>query len=100
MKGSGMTLAQCVCGFTEDEAGDETISDHLFTVFAPEDDKGTDGRYHLEGEPDLTCVCGLAAATAAELDAHFLTLFTPNDAIGRDGKRHVSVTAVARNGSR
>jgi hypothetical protein len=39
--------------------------------------------------------CGLAAATAGELDTHFLAVFTPDDAIGHDGKRHVTVTAVA-----
>jgi hypothetical protein len=33
-------------------------------------------------------VCGLAAATAAELDAHFLRVFTPADRIGRDGHEH------------
>lgn len=83
-----MTGARCACGFTEDEAEDFTIGDHLLDMFAPDDDKGTDGRYHLEGEPALTCPCGLAAATTAQLDAHFLAVFTPGDAIGRDGKKH------------
>jgi hypothetical protein len=86
-----MTAAQCACGFAEDEAEDFTIGDHLFAMFAPEDYTGTDGRHHLEGEPDLTCLCGLAAATAEELDAHFLAVFTPEHAIGRDGKKHEPV---------
>jgi hypothetical protein len=83
-----MTGAQCACGFTEDDAEDFTIGDHLYEMFAPDDGKGTDGRCHLEGEPDLTCLCGLAAATPAQLDTHFLAMFTPDDAIGRDGKKH------------
>jgi hypothetical protein len=87
-----MATAHCACGFTEHEAGNETIGDHLFHMFAPEDDKGTDGRVHLEGRPDLTCTCGLAAATAQELDAHLVAAFTPNDAIGHDGNRHQLVS--------
>ena len=39
-----MISAQYVRGFIEDEAGDQTIGDHLFEVFAPDDDKGTAGR--------------------------------------------------------
>lgn len=88
-----MTAGQCVCGFTDDEAGDYTIGDHLLEVFVPQDDRGTDGSLHVEGERPLTCLCGLAAATAEELDAHFLALFTPDDAIGQDGKKH-HVTAA------
>jgi hypothetical protein len=95
-----MTTAKCVCGFNEGEAGDETIGDHLLEVFAPEDGKGTDGRVHLEGEPNLACFCGLAVATAGELDAHFITLFTPGDAIGRDGKKHRPVTTSANGASK
>ena len=83
-----MTSTSCVCGFTENEAGDQKISDHLLEAFAPEDDKGTDGLVHLEWGKNLTCFCGLSAATPEELDAHLLALFTPDDAIGRDGKRH------------
>jgi hypothetical protein len=94
-----MTSAQCSCGFTEDKAGDETITDHLFTAFAPEDDKGTDGLVHVEGKQRLTCLCGLAAATAEELDAHFIALFTPDDAAGRDGKKHRLVSAAANEAS-
>jgi hypothetical protein len=86
-----MINARCSCGFTEAESVDVTISDHLLEVFAPDDDTGTDGRYHLEGETGLTCVCGLAASTAAELDAHFLRVFAPADHIGRDGRKHAKV---------
>jgi len=84
-----MNTTRCVCGFTEDEAEDQTLDDHLFEAFAPDDDMGPDGLVHLEGQRKLTCLCGLAAATSRELDAHLLALFTPNDAIGRDGKEHL-----------
>jgi hypothetical protein len=87
-----MTLAKCACGFTEDVAADETIADHLYAVFAPEDGKAADGLVHLEGEAGLYCMCG-AGGTAAELDAHFLTVFTPADYVGRDGKKHQPVSA-------
>ena len=90
-----MTTAQCACGFTEAEAGDQTLGDHLFEAFTPEDDKGPDGLVHLEGERKLTCFCGLTAATAEELDAHLLTQFTPDDAMGWDGKKHYPITAPA-----
>jgi hypothetical protein len=90
-----MTTAQCACGFTEDEAGDQTIADHLLEAFAPEGDKGPDGLVHLEGERKLMCFCGLAAVTPEELDAHLLAQFTPDDAIGRDGKEHHPITAAA-----
>jgi hypothetical protein len=89
-----MITAQCVCGFTEDEAGDQTLGDHLFEAFAPEDDKGPDGLVHMEGKRKLTCLCGLAAATPEELDAHLVAKFTPDDAIGGDGKKHHPVTAA------
>lgn len=91
-----MTDARCSCGFADSESEDFTIVDHMLAMFAPEDDGGTDGRYHLEGEPALTCVCGLAAATDAQLDAHFLAVFTPEDEIGRDGRKHQPVTAAAQ----
>jgi hypothetical protein len=100
VKGNQMTGARCACGFTEGEAEDFTLGDHLLDVFTPDDDKGTDGRYHLEGEPDLTCHCGLAAATADELDTHFVAVFTPDGAIGRDGKRHEPVNTAAPDGDR
>jgi hypothetical protein len=44
MKGDNVADARCSCGFTEADGADETISDHLLEVFAPEDDMGTDGR--------------------------------------------------------
>jgi hypothetical protein len=80
-----MTAASCSCGFTE--LDDETITDHLHSVFGPDDRKGADGQVHEEGER-LTCWCGLAAATPDDLDDHFLKVFTPSDGIGRDGQRH------------
>jgi hypothetical protein len=83
-----MNSRQCACGFAEDEASDYTITDHLLEAFTPEDDKRADGLVHLEGKQQLTCTCGLAAATTEELDAHFVAVFAPADAIGRDGKRH------------
>jgi hypothetical protein len=83
-----MTGARCSCGFTEAEGVDVTIGDHLLEVFAPEDDKGADGCYHLERESGSTCACGFAAVTAEELDAHFLLVFTPTDRIGHDGRKH------------
>jgi hypothetical protein len=95
MEGKSMDTAQCVCGFTEDEAGDQTLGDHLFEVFTPDDDLGSDGLVHLEGQRKLTCFCGLAAATSEELDAHLLALFTPDDDIGQDGKKHHPITAEA-----
>jgi len=92
-EGNEMPAGQCVCGFIEDESDNQTIADHLLEIFAPEDDKGTDGLVHLEGERNLTCLCGFAAATAEDLDAHFLAVFTPADAIGRDGKEHHPIAA-------
>jgi hypothetical protein len=90
MKGNGMTAAQCSCGFTKDEAGDETIGDHLLEVFAPQDGRTADGLVHLEGEADLFCMCGVGGS-ADELDTHFLAVFTPSDLIGRDGRKHEKV---------
>ena len=85
---NGMTAARCVCGFIEAEGADETIGDHLLEMFAPEDCQDTDGLLHEEVTPDLTCSCGLPAATAEQLDAHFIQVFTPADSIGRDGGKH------------
>jgi len=90
MKGNGMNHAQCMCGFTEDEAGNETICDHLIVVFAPEDGRAADGLVHLEGEENLFCMCG-AGGNSDKLDAHFLAVFTPADLIGRDGRKHEKV---------
>jgi hypothetical protein len=72
-----MARARCACGFTEVNGDDETIGDHLLRVFTPADDRGTDGRVHMEGNPGLTCLCGFSASTVGELDAHFLEMFAP-----------------------
>jgi hypothetical protein len=85
-----MTAAQCSCGFTEDEAGDEAIGDHLLEVFAPQDGRAADGLVHMEGEADLFCMCGVGGS-ADELDAHFLVVFTPPDLVGNDGRKHGKV---------
>jgi hypothetical protein len=89
-----MTARQCTCGFTEADGADETISDHLLEVFAPDDGKAADGLVHLEGDA-LSCLCG-AGGSAAELDAHFLAVFTPADSAGRDGASHQAITGPAR----
>ena len=90
-----MINARCLCGFTEDEAADETIGDHLFDVFAPDDGKGPDGNVHLEGEAPLYCLCG-QGGSQQELDAHWLEIFTPVDAIGLDGISHQRRAGPAR----
>lgn len=82
-----MTVQQCACGFTEAECVDETISDHLFEMFAPDDGKAADGLVHLEGETGLYCMCG-SGGSAEELESHFLVVFTPDDHVGRDGEKH------------
>jgi hypothetical protein len=82
-----MAAARCSCGFTEAAGGDETIGDHLREVFTPEDDRGSDGKVHREGDRDLFCTCG-TGGSAQILDAHFLEVFTPADSIGRDGAGH------------
>src|SRR5438034_1049386 len=69
-----MAGARCSCGFIETNGADETIVDHLLWVFTPEDDKGTDGRVHLEGDLELACLCGLGASTPSGAD-----LVTAND---------------------
>jgi hypothetical protein len=79
------TERTCACGFTE--AGDETMTDHLYEVFAPADAIGPDGLVHLEGRTDYVCLCG-AGGSAAELDAHFLQVFTPPGSAGPDGVVH------------
>jgi hypothetical protein len=80
--------ARCSCGFTEPEGADETISDHLLEVFPPEDDKGADGRVHLEGDPGLTCLCGFKAGATGELDSHFLDMFAPANRVDPGGIEH------------
>jgi hypothetical protein len=82
-----MADARCSCGFVEIPGADETIGDHLFEAFAPDDGKGPDGKVHLEGEVALYCLCG-AGGSAPELDAHWLEFFTLADSVGRDGVRH------------
>lgn len=82
-----MTAQRCSCGFTETASTDETISDHLVEVFAPEDGKAADGRVHLEGSAHLFCLCG-TGGSAQELDAHLLQVFTPADSVARDGVKH------------
>ena len=72
---------------------DETIGDHLLEVFAPEDDMGADGQAHFEGDPALTCRCGLRASAIAELDSHFLEMFVPAGRAGPGGVEHTVVTA-------
>ena len=83
-----MTIQRCMCGFTETNADDETIRDHFLRVFTPEDDKGADGQVHLEGDPELTCLCGFRASTAGELDSHFLEMFVPADRVDSGGVEH------------
>jgi hypothetical protein len=61
-------------------------------VFTPEDDKGTDGQVHLEGDAELTCLCGLRASTPEELDAHFLEMFVPADRADSGGVEHKVTT--------
>jgi hypothetical protein len=96
-KGSNVTDAQCSCGFTE--ADDETIGDHLFEMFAPDDGRAPDGLVHLEGEANLFCLCGVGGS-AQDLDAHFLAIFTPADLIGRDGDKHEPVCVAGKPGDR
>jgi hypothetical protein len=76
-KADGMNVQRCTCGFTEADGDDETTEDHLLRMFTAEDDRGADGLVHLEGNPKLTCLCGVSASTAAELDSHFLEVFVP-----------------------
>jgi len=83
-------MGDCACGFTE--LADEDITDHLETVFEPDDLTGNDGQVHQETS-NLTCSCGLAFITTEELDNHFLAVFTPADAVGRDGQKHEAVDA-------
>jgi hypothetical protein len=83
-----MVAARCSCGFAE--LADEEMTDHLLSVFEPDDLKGNDGQVHEE-RGCLACACGLSAITTEELDAHFLKTFIPADVIGRDGQRHEPV---------
>jgi hypothetical protein len=87
-KANGMTVQRCTCGFTEANEEGETFGDHLLRVFTPIDDKGADGQVHLEGSPELTCLCGFRASTAEELDSHFLEMFIPADGMDSGGVEH------------
>jgi hypothetical protein len=87
-----MAGARCSCGFAEIAGVDETVGDHLFEVFAPQDGKGPDGLVHLEAEVNLFCLCG-AGGSAEELDAHFLAMFIPADITSRDGRKHETVAS-------
>ena len=91
-----MADERCSCGFTEVAGVDETMGDHLRAVFTPEDDTGADGQVHLEGNPELTCLCRFKAGTAGELDSHFLEKFRPADRVDSDGIEH---TVTARCGA-
>ena len=80
-----MLATRCSCGFVR--LDDEEVSDHLLSVFEPEDGTGSDGRAHQE-LAGLTCSCGFRAASAGEMDSHFLVAFIPAGSVGRDGARH------------
>ena len=80
----------CACRFTEG-GNEEALADHPLAIFTPADSRGRDAAIHEEWRQALTCSCGFATATPAELDAHFLAMFTPQDAIGRDGAKHAQV---------
>ncbi len=80
---------RCSCGFTG--SADETMTDHVLEVFAPDDSRAADGVVHEEWTAALACSCGAAAAMPAELDGHFLAVFVPADSVGRDGSRHEQV---------
>ena len=82
-----MTAQRCTCGFTEADEVDETVVDHLLWVFTPQGDTGADGRVHLEGTSELTCLCGFRAGMAEELDSHFLEMFIPVDRMDSGGVR-------------
>ena len=86
-----MTGSRCSCGFTEVAGTDETIGDHLRLVFTPDDDRGPDGKVHLEGEADLFCTCGIGGS-AERLDSHFLEMFVPADRMDSGAVEH-QVTA-------
>lgn len=95
-KGNNVADARCSRGVTEANGDDETIGDHLLRVFAPDDDKGADGRVHLEGGPGPTCLCGLIAGAAGELDSHFLEMFIPAGRVDAGGVEHPVVPGEQR----
>jgi hypothetical protein len=96
-KAISMTAQRCTCGFTEADEVDETVVDHLLWVFTPQGDTGADGRVHLEGTSELTCLCGFRAGMAEELDSHFLEMFIPADGIDSGGVEHKVIALRAAN---
>jgi hypothetical protein len=83
-----MPATRCACGF--ESRPDESITDHLLTVFDPPDSAGTDGQVHEE-RAALTCSCGFRATSPEDLDDHFLAAFTPAGKIAPDGHKHEAV---------
>jgi hypothetical protein len=79
---------KCACGFSETAGGDDTITDHLLEVFAPQNCRGNDGLVHEEAFSALSCLCGFTATTCQELDDHFLEQFTPADSVALGGVLH------------
>jgi hypothetical protein len=64
-------------------------------VFTPQGDTGADGRVHLEGTSELTCLCGFRAGMAEELDSHFLEMFIPADGIDSGGVEHKMICVTS-----
>jgi hypothetical protein len=81
-----MSALRCECGFMAGDA--ELIIDHFLEIFAPADDKASDGEVHVEWICNLTCKYGCPAGCARELDQHFLQVFRSDDNIGRDRNAH------------
>jgi hypothetical protein len=87
-----MSERTCRCGLVAASPGE--LTDHLFEVFLPADDMGTDGRAHAERFPSgadgsvWECLCGFTTIEMAAFDAHLLAAFTPANGIGRDGQPH------------
>jgi hypothetical protein len=91
MKGNNVADVRCTCGFTEANGDDETLADHLLWVFTPEDDKDAGVQVHLEGDRELTCLCGFRASKTGELDSHFLEMFVPVDRVDSGGVEHTVI---------
>lgn len=73
--GESMNGYQCSRGLTFGATGE--LTDHLLQVFTPPDDRGHDGKTHVERSPTLACSCGFTAANPTELDDHLLAVFSP-----------------------
>jgi hypothetical protein len=86
------SATRCGCGFERLE--DEEVSDHLLTVFVPDDGVGPDGQVHQE-ENLRTCSCGFTAVQGAEFDTHLLAIFTPANCVDRTGVRHSPLGGTA-----